>query len=104
MDALLPLVLLGIGMGITGAPSQAAALSAVSRSQAGMASGALSTMRYLGGVVGASLGGAVLAAGVTGDGMSLGFALLAGVSIAVALASFGLPHGPASRPAEPARV
>jgi MFS family permease len=59
-DALLPLVLLGVGLGITGAPAQAAALSAVDREQSGMASGALSTLRYLGGVVGIGALGLVL--------------------------------------------
>ncbi|HEX6099464.1 MAG TPA: MFS transporter [Thermoanaerobaculia bacterium] len=49
------LVLLGAGIGISTSPSQAAALSAVDASQAGAASGALSTMRYLGGVLGSGL-------------------------------------------------
>jgi MFS family permease len=55
------LVLLGVGIGVSTSPSQAAALSAVDASQAGAASGALSTMRYLGGVLGSGLV-AVLAA------------------------------------------
>jgi MFS family permease len=59
-DAIWPLVLLGIGLGVTGAPAQAAALSAVERGQSGMASGALSTLRYLGGVVGIVALGQVL--------------------------------------------
>jgi hypothetical protein len=59
-DAVFPLVLLGVGLGITGAPAQAAALSAVDREQSGMASGALSTLRYLGGVVGIGALGLVL--------------------------------------------
>jgi hypothetical protein len=96
--------LVGLGLGLAGSPRQAAAFESVESDRVGMAAGTYFTGRYLGGVVGASLGGAVLAAGVTGDGMSLGFALLAAVSLAVAVASFGLPHGPTSRPAEPARV
>ncbi len=49
------LILLGAGIGISTSPSQAAALSAVDASQAGVASGALSTMRYVGGVIGSGL-------------------------------------------------
>jgi EmrB/QacA subfamily drug resistance transporter len=59
-DAIWPLMLVGIGMGITGAPSQAAALSAIDRTRAGMASGAMSIMRYLGGVLGIGVLGYVL--------------------------------------------
>ena len=53
---------------------------------------------------GASLGGAVLAGGVTSGGIGLGFGLLAVVSLAVAVASVGLPAKPGSGAAEPARV
>jgi MFS family permease len=59
-DALVPLGLLGVGLGLASAPAQAAALSAIAREQSGMASGALSTLRYLGGVVGIGALGVVL--------------------------------------------
>ncbi|HYE90942.1 MAG TPA: MFS transporter, partial [Terriglobales bacterium] len=49
------LILLGVGIGVSTSPSQAAALSAIDSSQAGVASGALSTMRYVGGVLGSGL-------------------------------------------------
>jgi MFS family permease len=49
------LILLGVGIGVSTSPSQAAALSAIDASQAGAASGALSTMRYVGGVLGSAL-------------------------------------------------
>lgn len=49
------LVLMGAGVGLATSPAQAAALAAVRSSQAGIAAGALSTMRYLGGVVGSGL-------------------------------------------------
>lgn len=49
------LILVGFGIGVSTSPSQAAALGAVDASQAGIASGALSTMRYLGGVIGSGL-------------------------------------------------
>ncbi|MGA8845981.1 MAG: MFS transporter [Nocardioides sp.] len=50
-----PLVLLGIGLGITGPAAQTASLSAVSSEQSGMAAGLSSTMRYLGGVIGIAI-------------------------------------------------
>ena len=61
-DALPGLILVGAGLGLATSPSQSAAMSAVDRSQAGMAGGALSTSRYLGGVLGISVLGALLAA------------------------------------------
>ena len=60
-DALLGLILVGAGLGLATSPSQSAAMSAVDHAQAGMAGGALSTSRYLGGVLGISLLGALLA-------------------------------------------
>lgn len=61
VDALLGLVLVGSGLGLATSPSQSAAMSVVDRSQAGMAGGALSTSRYLGGVLGVSVLGTLLA-------------------------------------------
>lgn len=49
------LILLGAGIGVSTSPSQAAALSSIDASQAGVASGALSTMRYVGGVIGSGI-------------------------------------------------
>ncbi len=61
-DAIPALVLLGIGLGLSGAPAQTSALTSVSGERSGMAAGATSTLRYLGSVVsvltlGALLGG-----------------------------------------------
>lgn len=50
-DATAALGLLGVGLGLSGAPLQAAAMSSVSVKEAGMAAGATSTMRYVGGVL-----------------------------------------------------
>ncbi len=61
-DAVAGLVLVGTGLGLATSPSQSAAMSAVDHAQAGMAGGALSTSRYLGGVVGIAVLGALLAA------------------------------------------
>jgi MFS family permease len=58
--ALAPLILLGVGLGLASAPAQAAALGAVARERSGMASGALSTLRYLGGAIGIGVLGVVL--------------------------------------------
>jgi EmrB/QacA subfamily drug resistance transporter len=51
-SVILPLVVLGAGIGLAGSPTTAAAMSAAPREQSGMAAGLLSTLRYLGGVAG----------------------------------------------------
>jgi EmrB/QacA subfamily drug resistance transporter len=92
-SAVLVAVLLGVvgfGNGLT-SPRQAAALESVEPERVGMAAGTYYTGRYLGGVVGASLAGAVLGSTVTTGGVSLGFGLLAAVMVVVALASTLLP-------------
>jgi MFS family permease len=61
------LILMGAGIGISGSPSQAAALSAVPASQAGVASGALSTLRYVGGVIGSGLVALLAGGGLAHD-------------------------------------
>lgn len=92
--SLLPIAVLmacvGFGNGLT-SPRQAAALESVDRSRVGMAAGTYYTGRYLGGVVGASLAGAILGAQVTAADVSNGFGILAIVGVAVAVASLGLP-------------
>ena len=50
-----PLVLLGIGLGLTTPAAQSASMSAVGADLAGMAAGIGSTMRYLGGIVGVAV-------------------------------------------------
>ena len=91
----------GFGSGLT-SPRQAAALESVEPRRVGMAAGTYYTGRYLGGVVGASLAGALLGQSVTTAGVSLGFAILAGVIVVVALGSFGLPGRRAAGEAAPA--
>lgn len=81
----------GFGMGFSGSPRQAAALESVASDRVGMAAGTYYTGRYLGGVLGASLAGAVLGTTVTGAGVTLGFGLLALVGMAIVVVSFGLP-------------
>ena len=84
------LSVVGFGNGLT-SPRQAAALESVEVSSVGMAAGTYYTGRYLGGVVGASLAGALLGTAVTAGGVSMGFAILAAVMVMVAVASLGLP-------------
>lgn len=48
----LPLVLLGIGLGLSTPAAQSASMTAVPADRAGMAAGVASTMRYLGGIAG----------------------------------------------------
>ena len=81
----------GLGMGLSGSPRQAAAFETVPGGRIGMAAGTYYTGRYLGGVVGASLAGAVLASTVTASEVSLGFGVLVVVAVIVAVASLGLP-------------
>jgi MFS family permease len=49
------LVVIGLGLGISGAPVQAAALQAVSADRAGSAAGIFSTARYVGSVAGSTV-------------------------------------------------
>jgi EmrB/QacA subfamily drug resistance transporter len=90
------IVLMGIGIGIATSPSQAAALSAIPAAQAGVASGALSTMRYVGGVVGSGLVALLVAGGLTHDVRLIVFPAVLFASAVVALF---LP-GRSARPAK----
>lgn len=89
------LAVVGFGMGFAGSPRQAAALEAVPADRIGMGAGTYYTGRYLGGVIGASLAGAVLGTTVTATGVTLGFGLLTIVALGVVAASLWLP-GPRS--------
>jgi EmrB/QacA subfamily drug resistance transporter len=57
-----PFVLLGLGMGFTMSPMSTAAMNAVDRSKAGVASGTLSMTRMVGGTFGVAALGALVAA------------------------------------------
>ena len=65
---IVPLVIIGLGMGLSASPSQAAAMSAAPRDRSGTAAGLLSTMRYLGGVAGILVLAAVAHDGPSGAG------------------------------------
>lgn len=97
-DALLGLVLMGAGLGLSSAPSQAAAMSAVERNNAGMGGGAVSTARYIGGVIGISALGYLL--GGEGAGVDAHGAATTVYSAALVIAAFSalaLPGRGASR-------
>ena len=94
------LCVVGFGMGFSGSPRQAAALESVPGDRVGMAAGTYYTGRYLGGVLGASLAGAVLGTTVTAAGVTLGFGLLVLVGAGLVVVAFGLP-GQDPRPACP---
>ncbi len=88
------LAVVGLGLGLSGSPRQAAAMDVIPTERVGMAAGTYYTGRYLGGVLGASLAGAVLGSTVTGSGVTLGFGLLAIVGVGIVAVSFGLPDRP----------
>lgn len=96
------LCVVGFGNGLT-SPRQAAALESVEKSRVGMAAGTYYTGRYLGGVVGASLAGAILGAQVTVGAVATGFAVLAAVGVGVALVSLGLRGAARTAPLLPFR-
>lgn len=55
------LILGGVGLGLANGPSQSAAMGSIEKNHSGIASGILSTSRYLGGVVGISILGLLFA-------------------------------------------
>ncbi|MDX1464672.1 MAG: MFS transporter [Halomonas sp.] len=59
-DAMLALLIFGLGLGLCNAPAQASLMGAVASQQAGMAAGVSSTMRYLGGILSILVLGVVL--------------------------------------------
>jgi len=91
------LALMGLGSGLSGPPRQTSAIESVPPGATGMAAGTYFTIRYLGGVVGATLAGVMLRDGVTTQAVARGFGLLALVACAVAVVSTGLTGRP-SRP------
>jgi EmrB/QacA subfamily drug resistance transporter len=85
------LLLVGLGLGLSTGPSQAAALSAIEPERSGMASAALSTLRYIGAVAGTAILGLALGAG-GGDTLARQHAALwvfAGAFVLSALSGLG---------------
>lgn len=91
IDALVPLLLIGFGQGLYSAPNQSAAMAVVAPEQAGVAAGVISTLRYLGGILG------VLALeGMLGNGHSTDLARHALVTWAYVGAAYEYTAGTAS--------
>jgi MFS family permease len=88
VGALLGLV--GIGFGLSIPPRQTSAIESVPQDSTGMAAGAYYTSRYVGGVLGASLAGALLGDAITTTIVGGAFGMLALVALGVALVSLGL--------------
>lgn len=77
-----PLVVVGIGIGLSSAPLQASAVEAVPRHETGQASGLFSTMRYLGSILGSAGMAALLVGDVPSDAR---FHLLFGLLVLAAI-------------------
>jgi hypothetical protein len=92
----LPLIPVGLGLGMLFVPTSRAALNATPLSSHGRTSALLSIGRLLGAAVGAGLAGAALAAGVTGS--TVHTALLIGAAacllLGVPAASRLVPRAP----------
>ncbi|MCC6454089.1 MAG: MFS transporter [Caldilineaceae bacterium] len=85
------LVLAGIGLGLSSAGMQTAAVEAVDVREAGVAAGVFSTSRYLGSIVGSSVIAALLNGNTTGDGnYGAVFAMIVAAAAIATLASLGL--------------
>ena len=86
------LFLVGAGLGLNTGPAQATVLSAVREKDAGMASGALSVMRYLGSITGIALLGFLLAqTQIPGiPRYQLGFQIYGSAFLLCALLSLGM--------------
>jgi MFS family permease len=88
----------GLGLGLSSAGMQTAAIEAVGPREAGVASGVFSTSRYIGSIVGSSLLAGLL--GVSGSsGFRIVFVMVVAAALLSALAALALRD----RPAETAR-
>jgi MFS family permease len=90
-DVMPGMLLIGLGLGMTSPPAQAASMSTVGRDQAGMAGGVLSTMRYLGGVAGITVLGALLSDSDNSAAHQRPVFVYAGALLVAAALSFMLP-------------
>src|SRR5206468_2927462 len=88
------LVLGGAGLGLANGPSQSAAMATVENRQSGVASGVLSTCRYLGGIVGVSILGLLLSTSDTVPTLAnyhMALMIFAGSFAIAAAVAFALP-------------
>jgi hypothetical protein len=99
-DLRLPLVLLGVGLGLANPAAQAASLAGIAAADSGMAAGVSSTMRYLGGIVGIALLGRVIDGAASVDAVFAQHNLLLSVFIGVLMATVGCAALLGRRPAQ----
>ena len=96
------LLLVGLGLGLSTGPAQAAALSAVDQRQSAMASALVSMLRYAGGIAGTAILSLALARGVNDrSGHALALWVFAAAFAASALCALSLPndvHAPSPLP------
>src|SRR5690606_4601948 len=90
-DLLLPLIAVGVGMGLSSAPVHTAALQAARHEEAGRAAGLFSTMRYVGSISCSAGIAAVLGASGAVAEYRLLFVLLVGAAAVAVLTSSRLP-------------
>ncbi len=96
VDLLPAFLLVGVGFGLCGPALQIGALSGVARTETGLASGLVETMREVGGAAGVAVVSTVLVSGSGLGGFHTAFAfigVLAGLGVLVAAAGFARePH------------
>jgi EmrB/QacA subfamily drug resistance transporter len=103
-----PFILLGIGMGFTMSPMSTAAMNAVDRTKAGVASGTLSMTRMVGGTFGVAALGALVNHTETAqafvDALGTAMTIAAAATLLAAVAAFFLvdPRKPEHEPPAPA--
>jgi DHA2 family methylenomycin A resistance protein-like MFS transporter len=100
-DAFGPVLLLGLSLGVTWAPAQSSAMSAVDEAQSGIAAGTTSACRYLGGAVGVLILALYFSAAVAAPvEVHERIVWMFGAAIALSLIGcLGLPGKPQSRKA-----
>ena len=94
MHVVCGLVLGGLGLGLANGPSQSAAMAQIDSAHSGIASGVLSTFRYVGGVIGISILGLLLSAKESAQLLSQyhqAILVFAGSFLLAALVSLRLP-------------
>jgi EmrB/QacA subfamily drug resistance transporter len=97
-DLLPAFLLAGVGFGLCAPSLQIGALSGVSESASGLASGLVETMREIGGAAGVAAVSTVLVSHTGLDGFHIGFAVIGALAALAALAA-GLGFQRAARPA-----
>jgi EmrB/QacA subfamily drug resistance transporter len=103
VDLLPAFLLVGIGFGLCGPALQIGALSGVARTEAGLASGLVETMREVGGAAGVAMVSTVLVArsGLGAFHAAFGFiGVLAGLGVLVAAAGFARVRRPGPCPSQ----